>query len=76
MLKHLGHDDAGDAVLRAIETVLKDGPRTRDIGGQASTQEAGKAIAEVLADGGTRTPDLGGNAGTKDLGAAVTAAIR
>jgi tartrate dehydrogenase/decarboxylase/D-malate dehydrogenase len=47
MLKHLGHDDAGDAILRAIETVLKDGPRTRDIGGQASTQEAGKAIAEA-----------------------------
>jgi tartrate dehydrogenase/decarboxylase/D-malate dehydrogenase len=48
MLKHLGHDDAGDAILRAIETVLRDGPRTRDIGGQASTQEAGKAIAEAV----------------------------
>jgi tartrate dehydrogenase/decarboxylase/D-malate dehydrogenase len=35
-------------ILRAIETVLKDGPRTRDIGGQASTQEAGKAIAEAV----------------------------
>jgi tartrate dehydrogenase/decarboxylase/D-malate dehydrogenase len=48
MLEHLGHKDAADAVLRAIETVLTEGPRTRDIGGQASTQEVGKAIAEAV----------------------------
>ena len=48
MLEHLGHKDAGDAVVRAIETVLRDGPRTRDIGGSASTQEMGKAIAEAI----------------------------
>jgi tartrate dehydrogenase/decarboxylase / D-malate dehydrogenase len=35
-------------VVRAIETVLTEGPRTRDIGGQASTQEVGKAIAEAV----------------------------
>jgi tartrate dehydrogenase/decarboxylase / D-malate dehydrogenase len=29
MLKHLGHADAADAVVRAIETVLQEGPRTR-----------------------------------------------
>ena len=29
----------------AIETVLKDGPRTRDMGGTANTVEVGKAIA-------------------------------
>mgnify|MGYP000544171750 CR=1 FL=1 len=34
MLEHLGHKEAADAVLRAIETVLTDGPRTADIGGQ------------------------------------------
>ena len=45
MLDHLGHEDAAAAVLRAIETVLTDGPRTPDIGGTASTQELGKAIA-------------------------------
>jgi len=48
MLEHLGHADAAQAVMRAIETVLTSGPRTRDIGGTASTQEVGKAIAEAL----------------------------
>ncbi len=48
MLEHLGHKDAGDAVVRAIETVLREGPRTRDIGGAASTQEMGRAIAEAV----------------------------
>jgi tartrate dehydrogenase/decarboxylase / D-malate dehydrogenase len=48
MLEHLGHKDAGDAVVRAIEAVLKDGPRTRDLGGKAGTEEVGKAIAEAI----------------------------
>ena len=48
MLKHLGHEDAHDAVLRAIEKVLEAGPRTPEIGGQASTQDVGKAIAEAI----------------------------
>jgi tartrate dehydrogenase/decarboxylase / D-malate dehydrogenase len=39
-------------VVAAIETVLRDnGPRTRDMGGQASTQDVGKAIAEIVAAG-------------------------
>ena len=48
MLDHFGHKDAAEAVVRAIETVLTEGPRTRDIGGTASTQEMGKAIAEAV----------------------------
>jgi tartrate dehydrogenase/decarboxylase/D-malate dehydrogenase len=48
MLEHLGHKDAADAIVGAIETVLRGGPRTRDIGGNASTQEVGKAIAGAL----------------------------
>ena len=48
MLEHLGHKDAGDAIVRAIETVLKEGPRTRDMGGKANTVDVGKAIAEAL----------------------------
>jgi tartrate dehydrogenase/decarboxylase/D-malate dehydrogenase len=48
MLKHLGHADAHDAVVRAIETVLREGPRTRDIGGTAGTEEVGKAIAQAV----------------------------
>jgi tartrate dehydrogenase/decarboxylase/D-malate dehydrogenase len=40
--------DTGLAIVRAIEAVLTEGPRTRDIGGRASTQELGKAIAGAL----------------------------
>ncbi|MDO8535081.1 MAG: isocitrate/isopropylmalate family dehydrogenase, partial [Xanthobacteraceae bacterium] len=48
MLEHLGHADAALAVVRAIEKVLTEGPRTPDIGGQASTQDLGKEIAAAL----------------------------
>jgi len=48
MLDHLGHVDAADAVVRAIERVLGEGPRTPDMGGQASTQDVGKAVAEAV----------------------------
>src|SRR3984885_1555320 len=49
MLDHLGHTDAADAVVRAIEAVLTSGPRTREIGGSADTIDVGKAIAEAVA---------------------------
>jgi tartrate dehydrogenase/decarboxylase/D-malate dehydrogenase len=48
MLEHLGHKAAADAIVRAIEAALTGGSRTRDIGGRASTQELGKAIAGAL----------------------------
>jgi tartrate dehydrogenase/decarboxylase/D-malate dehydrogenase len=48
MLEHLGHKQAADAVLHAIEAVLSEGPRTPDIGGTASTQDVGKALAEAV----------------------------
>ena len=48
MLEHLGHPQAAAAIVRAIETVLTDGPRTPDIGGTSSTEEMGKAIATAL----------------------------
>ncbi len=48
MLEHLGHADAANAIMKAIESVLRNGPRTRDIGGQASTEDVGKAIAAAL----------------------------
>lgn len=50
MLDHLGHADAARAVVRAIESVLTSGPRTRDLGGNASTQEVGVAIAEQVSN--------------------------
>jgi tartrate dehydrogenase/decarboxylase/D-malate dehydrogenase len=51
MLDHLGFPEAGAAIVSAIETVLVKGPRTRDIGGTASTADVGKAIAEAVAKG-------------------------
>ncbi|WP_074046823.1 tartrate dehydrogenase [Orrella dioscoreae] len=51
MLDFLGHAEAAKTVLSAIETVLADGPRTRDLGGKASTVEVGRAVAAVIASG-------------------------
>lgn len=53
MLDFLGNGDANctaahDAILRAIETVLVEGPRTPDMGGTANTTEMGKAVAAVI----------------------------
>ncbi len=48
MLEHLGHRAAADDVLRAIETVLTEGPRTPDMGGRATTTELGRAVAQAL----------------------------
>jgi len=49
MLEFLGYREAHDAVLAAIEAYLLDGPHTPDLGGNASTTEAGLAIAAKLA---------------------------
>ena len=49
MLDHLGHPEAAGAIMRAIETVLAEGPRTPDMGGNASTTDVGKAIASIVA---------------------------
>jgi tartrate dehydrogenase/decarboxylase / D-malate dehydrogenase len=49
MLEHLGHPDAAQSVVRAIEEVLTNGPRTPEIGGTARTEDVGKAIAEAVA---------------------------
>ena len=48
MLAHLGHADAHDAILKAIEQVTAHGPRTPDMGGAASTTDVGKAIEAAL----------------------------
>lgn len=49
MLDFLGHRDAHDRIVAAIEAVLKDGPRTGDLRGTASTVEVGDAIAQRVA---------------------------
>lgn len=48
MLQFLGEQAAHDAMLQAIEQVLAHGPRTPDLGGQASTQEMGRALASLI----------------------------
>ena len=48
MLQFLGEQAAHDAILTAIETVLANGPRTADLGGQADTAEMGAALAGLI----------------------------
>jgi tartrate dehydrogenase/decarboxylase/D-malate dehydrogenase len=48
MLQHLGHSEAHDAIVRAIERVTANGPRTPDMGGKATTADVGKAVAEAV----------------------------
>lgn len=50
MLQFLGHQAAHDDILAAIEDCLRNGPRTRDLGGQANTIEVGQAIAQRITD--------------------------
>jgi tartrate dehydrogenase/decarboxylase / D-malate dehydrogenase len=45
MLDHLGEAEAAARLMRAVEAVCKEGPRTRDIGGTGSTSEVGDAVA-------------------------------
>ncbi|MCX8110979.1 MAG: tartrate dehydrogenase [Syntrophorhabdaceae bacterium] len=49
MLEHLGHIEAAQAIESAIEEVVADkGIKTPDIGGRSSTEDVGRAIAEVV----------------------------
>jgi tartrate dehydrogenase/decarboxylase/D-malate dehydrogenase len=49
MLDHLGHEDAGRAVVQAIERVVQEGNvLTRDLGGTASTADVGKAVTALI----------------------------
>jgi len=49
MLEHLGHKDAADAIVTAIEKLLKDTDvRTRDMGGKAMCTELADAIVELI----------------------------
>ena len=49
MLEHLGHKNASDNIVRAIEEVLeKEEYRTGDLGGKATTSSCGSAIANAI----------------------------
>jgi tartrate dehydrogenase/decarboxylase / D-malate dehydrogenase len=44
MLRHLGEPSAADAVMHALETTCREGPRTPDVGGSGSTTDVGEAV--------------------------------
>jgi tartrate dehydrogenase/decarboxylase / D-malate dehydrogenase len=49
MLDHLGHPEAHDAIMKAIEAVLNnESARTGDLGGKADTVTCGRAIADAI----------------------------
>ncbi len=50
MLEQLGENDASKRLMRALEDVCRDGPRTPDIGGNVSTSQVGDAVARKVAD--------------------------
>lgn len=51
MLDFLGEREAHEAIIRGIERLLVSGPRTRDLGGDASTTEVGQALAAMVEAG-------------------------
>lgn len=54
MLDFLGHRDAHDAIVGAIESALARGPLTPDLGGSATTEQVGKLIESLVLDGAAR----------------------
>jgi tartrate dehydrogenase/decarboxylase/D-malate dehydrogenase len=48
MLEQLGKPAASQRVLAAVARVALEGPRTRDLGGTASTTEVGDAVVDAL----------------------------
>jgi 3-isopropylmalate dehydrogenase len=50
MVRHLGHQDMADAIEGAVESAIRAGECTRDIGGSLSTSQAGDAVVKRLKD--------------------------
>lgn len=48
MLEHLGEVEAARAIMTAMEALLLEGPKTRDLGGSAGTDEVGRALTARL----------------------------
>ena len=55
LLEHLGEADAARTLMTALEGVCRSGPRTRDVGGDASTREVGEAVAARAAEVSARS---------------------
>ena len=50
MVHHLGYPDAARKIEKAVEVAVGDrNMKTRDLGGEASTQQVGKTVAELVA---------------------------
>jgi tartrate dehydrogenase/decarboxylase/D-malate dehydrogenase len=45
MLEHLGESEPATRLMSALEDVCREGPRTADVGGSATTAEVGRAVA-------------------------------
>jgi len=50
MVRHLGHTEMARAIEGAVESALRAGECTRDLGGSLSTSEVGNAVAKRLRD--------------------------
>jgi 3-isopropylmalate dehydrogenase len=50
MVRHLGQNEMANAIEGAVESAIRAGDCTRDLGGSLSTQEVGDAVARRLKD--------------------------
>jgi 3-isopropylmalate dehydrogenase len=50
MVRHLGHSSMADAIEGAVESAIRAGDCTRDLGGNLSTRDCGEAVAKRLRD--------------------------
>jgi len=50
LLAHLGENRAAQRIERAVQSVLADGPRTKDLGGTAGTEEVVREVIQRLRD--------------------------
>jgi isocitrate/isopropylmalate dehydrogenase len=50
MVRHLGHAEMADAIEGAVQSALRAGECTRDVGGSLSTSETGDAVVKRLRD--------------------------
>jgi tartrate dehydrogenase/decarboxylase / D-malate dehydrogenase len=48
MLQHLGYPQGHDLIVKAVEQVTANGPRTPDMGGKATTDDVGRAVQAAI----------------------------
>jgi 3-isopropylmalate dehydrogenase len=48
LLDHLGYPEEASGVRDAVEPVLESGPRTPDVGGDATTEEVTDAVIDQI----------------------------